>query len=269
MREQGRGRGAGACQPRRRGCARRLRLARAARAGASPWPISAAVLSHQLVTPVVPAAPVAASEPPRRSAPCSCGDRPTHAWRRTSWPIGVRDADIRQPDWLGLATRRPGPRCLLPRRPRPPDTARAPSAIATHVWAETAPWRSSVCGIHAELRLLQLVAVADRGRPRSTRWSRTFSVSAYPISPPVHDSAVASVIPCSIMTDWMPAASATRAGSSSELASRSSAVVIALLSDLAGVFCRRRSGSGQEYPAAGFAAAAERADFKAIERHGQ
>ena len=94
------------------------------------------------------------------------------------------------------ACRRRGRRRRSPRpRRRRRARSRAPAAIAAAVSAETAPCSASVVRGHAELPALDVVRSTRRRRRGRRRSSRGRTVSRAATSPPVHDSAVASVSP--------------------------------------------------------------------------
>ena len=79
------------------------------------------------------------------------------------------------------------------RRRRRRAAAARPRAIAAATSAETAPWSSSSSRRDVELALLDLVVVRDDAADGRRRSSPATAVSRAATSPPVHDSAVASV----------------------------------------------------------------------------
>ena len=88
----------------------------------------------------------------------------------------------------------PGP--AIPVMPIPrsaPKRSIAPSASAAATSGETAPWRSISAGVDARQRHLRLVRVRPSARRARTPRSPPRSVSRAAISPPVHDSAIATV----------------------------------------------------------------------------
>ena len=88
----------------------------------------------------------------------------------------------------------PGPAIPVTPTPTPARRrSRAPSASASATSVETAPWRSISAGVDARELGLRRVGVDDQAAERSTSDEPGSSVRRPPSSPPVHDSATATV----------------------------------------------------------------------------